>query len=101
MNINKRTAVVRKSHGESLVKFGEKIQESVLYALFVTPFLFFGKSLFEGDKEKVMSYIAIVLDGSDFLFILFALMSLAVIAGIKIKSTGYDLIEGANKETNT
>ena len=40
MSINRRTPVVRISHGESLVRLGEKIQESVIYACFVTPFLF-------------------------------------------------------------
>lgn len=100
MNVKNRTAEVRKAHGESLVKLGEKLQEAVIYAFFVTPFLFFGKSLFDGDEKKTKSYIAVVSEGSDFLFILFLLMSLAMIAGLFFKNSGYDLIEGANSELN-
>jgi hypothetical protein len=97
MSIEKRTPEIRKSHGQSLVKMGEKIQESVIYALFITPFLFFGKSIFSGDHEKVLSYINIVLEDSDFLLALLVLMSFSVIVGVHIKNKGYDLIEGAQE----
>ncbi|WP_029910411.1 hypothetical protein [Pelobacter seleniigenes] len=101
MDINSRTPEVKKSHGESLVKLGEKLQESVIYAIFVTPFLYFGKALFEGEKEKISNYIAVVVDGSDFLIVLLILMSVAVCFGIWFKNKGYDLIEAANRESNT
>lgn len=101
MSINKRTPVVRKSHGESLVRLGEKIQESVIYACFVTPFLFLGKSLFDGEHDKISSYIDLLIEGGDFIVTLFVLMSFSIAVGIYIKNKGYDLIEGANSEINT
>jgi hypothetical protein len=101
MAINSRTPEVKKSHGESLVKLGEKLQGNVIFAIFITPFLYFGKALFEGENEKVVSYIAVVLDGADFLLVLLILMSLAVYVGILFKNKGYDLIEAANREANT
>jgi|SRR5690554_1309258 len=101
MDIRSRTPEVRKSHGESLVKMGAKIQESVIYAIFITPFLYFGKALFDGEQEKIASYMKLLFEGSDFLLILFILMSLAVVFGIIIKNKGYDLIESANRELNT
>jgi len=98
MDIKSRTPEVKKSHGESLVKLGEKLQESVIYALFVTPFLYFGKALFDGEREVISNYIEIVVEGSDFLMILLGLMSLSVAVGIHFKKKGYDLIESANAE---
>lgn len=101
MSIDRRTPIVRKSHGESLVRLGERIQESVIYACFVTPFLFLGKSLFDGEHGKVSTYVDILIEGSDFIVTLFVLMSLSIAVGIYIKNKGYDLIEGANSEINT
>ena len=101
MSINLRSAEVRRSHGESLVKLGEKLQESVIYALFLTPFIYFGKALFEGGEDKAASYIKTVLDSSDFLMVLLGLMALSVVVGIIFKNKGYDFIESANNEINT
>ena len=101
MDINSRTPEVKKSHGESLVRLGEKLQESVIYAFCLTPFLYFGKALFEREDEKISNYIAVVVDGSGFLVVLLTLMSAAVCVGIWFKNKGYDLIEAANRESNT
>lgn len=98
MAIHTRTPEVKKSHGESLVKLGERLQESVIYSCSLTPFLYFGKALFEGDNEKISNYIAVVVDGSDFLIVLLILMAVAICFGIWFKNKGYDLIEAANRE---
>lgn len=101
MDIHSRTPAVKKSHGESLVKMGEKLQESVIYTIFVTPFFYFGKAFFEKERGKTASYLDVVLEGSDFLMILLLLMSVAVGFGIWFKNKGYDLIETAHREANT
>lgn len=98
MSIKGRSSEVKRMHGKSLVKLGESIHTAVITGLFVAPFLVFGKQLFNGNMETVMSFFDVFFLYYDFLLILLGFMSLSGAVGVIFKNQGYDLIEEAGPE---